>query len=723
MNPVYDIVCVLLETSFSRWKDEDKKEVLNCGRPTESLQICGTKEVKYSGKCYNLSFKRSWFREFPWLCSSPTLQKLFCWPCLLFSNKSNVWNREGFASLLNITRSLHKHSDSAEHIKCQVNLKTFERNRNTISDALKENARLYTMQFNENVRLNRLFLQLVIDAVLYLSKQELAFRGHDETIDSINRGNFKELLTLLVSRSPVEIQNQYSKIKSVFSGESKSIQNELIECISDYINDFVKTELETAGFFSVQVDDTTDITQVSQCSVIVRFVNADGALVERFLGFYDVSADRSSETLFALLDKLLRPFGYEHKLVGQCYDGASVMSGHLNGLQKKIKEKAPLAVFVHCLAHRLNLVLQQSCKKIRKCRIFFSSITGIPTFFHHSAKRTYAITSASGPRIPTVTPVRWSSNSKLLSVIVDDWEKLKEVFETIVCCEQSDDNSTQLARGFLHDMNSFEFLFLAVVFHDIFCLTDVLFDVLQKRSLDVNYCISKIRTTCDMLRNKRDEQYFSVIFEKTRKMTDMRLTREYSSLPQDEYVQIYRALYYEILDHILMEMDERFRDCEKIQFVCLADTTKFEEYHTCFPSSALENVQNFFGSVFPKTHRLRNELSILYADEKYRQISTEKMFEILHEDKDIFTDAYKLFSLILSISSTTASVERSFSCLKRIKTYLRNAISEERLSSLGNIAIQKELLLQLMKKQPFYEDITDKFAALKDRRIDLVYKK
>lgn len=723
MNPVYDVVCVLLETPFSRWKDEDRKELLNCGRPTESLQICGRKEVKHSGKAYSLTFKRSWFMEFPWLCSSPTLQKLFCWPCLLFSNKSNVWNREGFASLLNITRSLHKHSDSAEHLKCQVNLKSVERNRNIISDALKENARLYIVKFNENVRLNRLFLQLVIDAVLYLSKQELAFRGHDESLDSINRGNFKELLTLLVSRSPVEIQNQYSRIKNVFSGESKSIQNELIDCISDYISDYVKTELENTEFFSVQVDDTTDITQVSQCSVIVRFVNAKGLVVERFLGFYDVSADRSSETLFALLDSILGPFEYEHKLVGQCYDGATVMSGHLNGLQKKIKDKAPFAVFVHCLGHRLNLVLQQSCKKIRKCRIFFSSITGIPTFFHHSAKRTYAITSASGPRIPTVTPVRWSSNSKLLRVIVDDWEKLKEVFETIVCCEQSDDNSIQLARGFLNDMNNFEFTFLAVVFHDIFCLTDILFDVLQKRSLDVNYCISKVRTTCDMLRNKRNEQYFSVIFQKASEMTDMRLSREYSSLSQDESVQMYRALYYEILDHILMEMDERFRDCEKIQFVCLADTTKFEEYQTCFPSAALENLQTVFGPVFSKTQRLRNELSILYADEKYRNISPGKMLEMLNEDKDIFTDTYKLFSVILSISSTTASVERSFSCLKRIKTYLRNTISKERLSSLANISIQKELLGQLIITQPFYEDITDKFAALKDRRIDLVYKK
>nr|CAI5837168.1 unnamed protein product [Callosobruchus analis] len=32
------------------------------------------------------------------------------------------------------------------------------------------------------------------------------------------------------------------------------------------------------------------------------------------------------------------------------------MSGHLNGLQAKIQKQAPQAVFVHCLAHRLNLV-------------------------------------------------------------------------------------------------------------------------------------------------------------------------------------------------------------------------------------------------------------------------------------------------------------------------------------------------------------------------------
>ena len=206
-------------------------------------------------------------------------------------------------------------------------------------------------------------------------------------------------------------------------------------------------------------------------------------------------------------------------------------------------------------------------------------------------------------------------------------------------------------------------------------------------------------------------------------MTEFIPTQEYSSLTQHEILDKFRILYYEILDHILMEMEVRFQDCEKLKFVCLVDNTKFEKYKSCFPSSELESLHEYFGPVIPKTQRLKNELALLYEDVRYRNISAAEVFKLLHEDKDIFMEAYKLFSLVLTLPSTTASVERSFSCLKRLKTYVRNTISQERLSSLANISIQKELLLQLVRTQPFFEDIIDKFAALKDRRINLIYKK
>ena len=48
--------------------------------------------------------------------------------------------------------------------------------------------------------------------------------------------------------------------------------------------------------------------------------------------------------------------------VGQCYDGASVMSGRLNGVQVHVRMecKSP-CLYVHCYAHRINLVVVGAC--------------------------------------------------------------------------------------------------------------------------------------------------------------------------------------------------------------------------------------------------------------------------------------------------------------------------------------------------------------------------
>jgi hypothetical protein len=72
------------------------------------------------------------------------------------------------------------------------------------------------------------------------------------------------------------------------------------------------------------------------------------------LCFFDVSADRSAESLFEILKDPLSRFG-KSKLVAQSYDDASVMAGELNGLQAKVTSMCPLALFTHCCTHRLNL--------------------------------------------------------------------------------------------------------------------------------------------------------------------------------------------------------------------------------------------------------------------------------------------------------------------------------------------------------------------------------
>lgn len=234
-------------------------------------------------------------------------------------------------------------------------------------------------------------MKLLIDSTVYLCRQELAFRGHDESISSENRGNYRELVSLMIGNCSVDTQNHYEKIKSKFLGESAQVQNDLITCVSTVINDFVIKKMTETPFFSVEVDDTTDISQKSQCSIIVRYVNGTGDIVERFLGFHDVSEDKTANGLFELMDRILGNFNYRTKLVAQCYDGAAVMAGHLNGLQQKVKEVAPQAIFVHCLAHRLNLVLEQSAKNNSlNAELFLqTSMVFQPFFINRRKERTF----------------------------------------------------------------------------------------------------------------------------------------------------------------------------------------------------------------------------------------------------------------------------------------------------------------------------------------------
>ncbi|KAJ8964959.1 hypothetical protein NQ317_010797 [Molorchus minor] len=99
-------------------------------------------------------------------------------PCLIIGVKSGVC---GFNDFGNVQRAHSKHEGFSEHIGCALGLSRLKQNLNKIEDASQENSRLYIKHFNENVQLNRRFIQLPICAVLFLGKKELAFCGQQKT--------------------------------------------------------------------------------------------------------------------------------------------------------------------------------------------------------------------------------------------------------------------------------------------------------------------------------------------------------------------------------------------------------------------------------------------------------------------------------------------------------------------------------------------------------------
>ena len=113
--------------------------------------------------------------------------RLFCYPCLLFSTSDSVWTKTGFCDLKNLPRSLSNHKKSNIHIQSQISFKTF--GTSTIDLALNEQQRLNISLHNSKVKENRKFLKVLINGTCYLANQELAFRRNDESATSFNRGN------------------------------------------------------------------------------------------------------------------------------------------------------------------------------------------------------------------------------------------------------------------------------------------------------------------------------------------------------------------------------------------------------------------------------------------------------------------------------------------------------------------------------------------------------
>ncbi|CAI6360376.1 unnamed protein product [Macrosiphum euphorbiae] len=612
------------------------------------------------------------------------------------------------------------HESSREHIHNHLGLKNLENNCSIVVDVINGHDHLFKKNYNENVRLNRLFVEHLIDLVLFMGKQELSFNGNDESSDSSNKDNFKELFDMHMIRCSQEIQNHYKSIKNTFMGSSKSVQNDLISCISEFLLNHIKREIRQCAFYSIQIDDTKSISQETQYSIIIRYVTDKSELVEHFLGFHSVSENYNYKArgLFNSIHSVLHELDMENKLVAQSYDGACVMSKKLTDLQSRVKEVAPNALFTHSLAHELNLILQQGCSVNAKCRIFFANLTGIVAYFHNSTSRINVVNNIIEEPIPQFAQSRWPSESTILHILVNEWLGFINVFDFIINDPNSSNESICGAIGLLKTIKSFKFTFLALLFSDIFTLTDILFKKLQNKSFDIEYCIKNKRLTCDLIYEKRNESEFLMFYNKAGILTKAKKNNS-------ENQSIFKILFFEIIDNILMQLNIRFQDTDKLLFLQLADVTKFEQYSSKFPENAFNDLKSTYSNIFNDAKKLKVELEVLYSDVKYQNLNhINDMLKIFEHFslKDVLPEAYKLFVLILTIPSTSESAERHFTCLEKIKTYLRNNISESHLSSLAILSIEKSLIQKLKETETFYDNIIKLYASQKDRGINLTYK-
>lgn len=181
----------------------------------------------------------------------------------------------------------------------------------------------------------------------------------------------------------------------------------------------------------------------------------------------------------------------------------------------------------------------------------------------------------------------------------------------------------------------------------------------------------------------------------------------------------YRKLHGSILDNLACQIQNRFQDHEKLMFVTLLDPQKFQEYNDIFPQAAFFSLTQSHENL----SRLKTELTVMYAMSDFAGKCPTDLLDFLQQNNlsESMSQLYKLVCLAVTIPVSPASVGRTFSALKRIKTFARNTTGQVRLSALALMAIEKDSLMELKRTDNLSDRVIELFLR-KERRMDTVYK-
>lgn len=629
----------------------------------------------------------------------------------------SVWTVNGVSDIKHLLVKVKKHKSSEKHINASIEYAVL--GKVNIGSQLDSAYRLNIQKHNEEVANNRYILNKLIDAVKFCGIFELALRGHNERDTSDNPGIFRGLINLM-SDIDVTLKQHIERTNNrVFLGLSKTIQNDLLDSIYSVCHQLICDEISKSDFVAIQADETTDVATLSQLVFIVRY-ELNGQINERFITYVNpksLNAEGISDAIFRELEKL-RLDKKPEKVIAQSYDGTSTMSGPHTGVQARVREIYKNAHYVHCYAHQLNLIVERCATQNKQLKIFFSNIEGFSSFFSQSTKRTSVLDKIVKKRLPTNPATRWNFKSRIVGTIRKYKNEIYECLDNIVDDNTNDYNTINKAIGLQNLLNNDDFNFWLNFFNNIMPHVDILYSELQHRSIDcikARKYVDEFKSAVETIRNSPDLDLPAGSSVECSRDEDL------SSEPRTKRARFSdrkNIVAKEICDVITTGINDRFSFLDHLSVGVLFEPTLFAKHKETFPESELDTTVKLFG--FNKLE-LRQELLVIYNRNDFKTAKGSLMLLNFIYDNNlthVLPESVKLLKVICTIPMTNAESERCFSTLKRIKTFTRNTMREDRLSALAMCSIEKGLL----KTPNFNEHVIKHFSEQRDRRMNFCFK-
>ena len=172
----------------------------------------------------------------------------------------------------------------------------------------------------------------------------------------------------------------------------------------------------------------------------------------------------------------------------------------------------PKAIYIHCCAHRLNLVLVDTCKSVATVSDFFSLLEALYVFISSSIPHSLFVNKQTEQgqqrqiQLKKLSDTRWSCRYASIKAVKTTFSAIINTLEEL--SDGSDSRAIE-ARGLLYQVKKFQFLLSLVLFERIFSITAKLSDLLQAEHLNYAAAAACIRATketnvCAVKKNGRN---------------------------------------------------------------------------------------------------------------------------------------------------------------------------------------------------------------------------
>ena len=547
-------------------------------------------------------------------------------------------------------------------------------------------------------------LAMMFSSVRFLARQGFPIRGHDH-----RDGPFYNLMK---ERAEVDAPEVLNWLKRRDNWMSDTIQNEMIELMALEVWREVMNEVKQSDFVGFVADGTTDVSGMEQFTVCLQYTNVNMESVNEFVGLYN-SPDSTGETLTKVIrDVLLRMGVTMDSLSGFSFDTAANMSGKHQGVQARIRQECPHALYVPCANHTLDLVLQEASRDIAIVASAIQFARDAVNVVNESAKRLAiykAISEESNAqKLVAMCPTRWCIRAKALKRITDNYGQLRSTLQRIMADSSVRGSIRAKVNGLYHKASEDSTFIALYVLHDIFSVCEEVATSLQAASCTSRgalEAVSLLRAALAKMRADGLSRQLSTAVQQAERLDLEQREPRSTSTPgriRDDGVASpdavlspltkVRQAMLEALDVMLRALDERFvSDGLKIA------SQREEVFLSVLGSGSALGDQNMLH--LPPSiavDKLKAQLAVFSGafDDDGQPLTlhaaARKLACLDSASKKMLSEVRKFLSLLLSQPSTVASAERSFSYLRRLKTWTRSTISQARLTHLALLHVHSE---------------------------------